>query len=209
MKGTTDDRYFLGTILLNKKENEGMRFLKMLLVLCALLAFATQAHALSIRPTYDTPWTVSQTSNDSIKAAIEAIIAGVDGDAALLYKMEVGVGEEGPLAGSYSTAFFNTPTDPADATITYTGGDIVGAPAFLAVKDGKQSPSWYLYQLPADWNGMETIELTGFWPAKGAISYVGLYGTSTPVPEPATMLLLGSGLVGLAEFGRKKFLKRA
>lgn len=32
--------------------------------------------------------------------------------------------------------------------------------------------------------------------------------TSEPVSEPAAMLLLGSGLIGLAGYGRKKFFKK-
>jgi len=37
---------------------------------------------------------------------------------------------------------------------------------------------------------------------------VGMEGTTTPVPEPTTMILLGSGLIGLAGYGRKKFFKK-
>jgi len=36
-----------------------------------------------------------------------------------------------------------------------------------------------------------------------------LMGKTAPVPEPATMLLFGTGLVGMATIGRKKFRKKS
>ena len=110
------------------------------------------------------------------------------------------------MAGSYATTFANTASDPADATITYTGGNIVGATAWLLVKDGNNNPAWYLFNLTTlGWNGTDVLQLTGFWPGSGAISHVALYGTpGTSVPDAGTtMALLGLG-IGALGFARRK-----
>lgn len=175
----------------------------------ALATLFTQAYALPI-----TPGMELMSGSENSQSAIDAVLtaSGYDvGPAFELYKNEVGVGEFGAFAGSYQTVFSNTPDDPSEATISWTGGAIIDNP-FLLVKDGRNDISWYLFDLrPYDsilrpfglgWDGMDDLVLSNFWPDQGGISHVTLYGRN-PVPEPATMMLLGLGLIGLAGIGRK------
>jgi hypothetical protein len=179
--------------------------IRKLLVLVASLGLAAAASALPITPTSGdlntTRWEGDQNSTPAILTAISPII----GSATELYKSNVGGPEEGPLAGSYDTTFTDTPSDPSGASILYVGGPIVSPTAFLLVKDGNQSPAWYLFNLTAlGWNGTDTLDLSGFWPNQGAISHVSLFGTRTSVPdEGATLGLLGIGLVGIALLRRR------
>jgi hypothetical protein len=131
-----------------------------------------------------------------------------------LYKADVGKEASpatvysGPYAGSYLTFFSNEPLDPQDAVIDYIGGPFINSPSpfsplYLIVKDGNMEPAWYLFDI-REWNGTDDLVLNGFWPEQGAISHVEIYGSSVPTPEPATMLLFGAGLAGLAGIARRK-----
>lgn len=103
---------------------------------------------------------------------------------------------QGPLTVSSVSGYFHDDvTLNSDATLIATWAD--GEP-FVAIDDGSGVVSINL--LPND-----------YWSTKPSGDYMELFGNAlyyvgNPVPVPATMLLLGSGLVGLAGF-RRKFKK--
>ena len=192
-------------------------------ILCfgILAAMACQASAGVLYITPDTlpQWTGSQTSQAQINTAITPLIGG-DPDALLQYKQDVGEGESGPYADNYTTTFFDTPTDPSGATIVWDGLPepwINKALDYLLVKDGNHDPAWYLFDL-VNWNGRDTLSLSGFWPSGGAISHVSLYGRGTPpgddppdddppgaIPEPSSLLLcLTAAIGGIFALRRRK-----
>lgn len=168
------------------------------------LGLAMPAQALEITPTSGVLNTTRWEGNQTSQADIDAAIAGFIGPSTELYKSNVGGVEEKALADSYETEYFNTPGEPSEATVTYVGGPFIGPIAYALVKDGQQTPAWYLFNLTAlGWNGTDPLEFTGFWTGNGAISHVALYGAGTSVPDGGSVaMLLGAALMGLAGFRR-------
>lgn len=182
---------------------------KLLFAGLSLLGMASAANAIIVlTPGNTIPGLPGMGPSNCEPGCVETIFS--TSGLSLLYKSdEAGVLEgvdSGTYAGSYLTWFYNDVGDPGNALLFYTGGSDIDCPScYLAIKDGNQTPAYYFYNLSA-WDGQETISLLNFWPDKGAISHISIWGRSTPtrVPEPSTMALLGLGLLAIGFTQRRR-----
>jgi hypothetical protein len=159
-----------------------------LCVALALLVSAPSAEALSITPSSgvlgDSRWQdVAPTTNST---------PAVMGEASALCGCNI----------STSTEVYKDESGGTNGAETITA-NVIGQ-TYLLVKDGNNFPAWYLFDLTElGWNGFDTVNLSGFWPGPGEISFVALHGGTLQVPEPATLSLIALGIFGLGAMRRR------
>ena len=175
--------------------------------LLVFLALSAPVYSASIELTPGSPGMlgINQPGNNNCEPDCVYDAFGLinDGSLGLLYKSDVAGSDGGTFDGSYNTSYANTPSDPSDALIQHVSGEpSISCPdCYLAIKNGDHAPNYYFYDL-GSWDGLMDIEMSGFWPAGGAISHVAIWGSegepSNEIPVPGTGLLMG---LSLAAFG--------
>ena len=143
----------------------------------------------------------NENSTSKILPVIESLLTGL-GYTSLSERSKNEAGpESGPAKAWYATSYNSAALADNDATITWNGPSfIASATTFALIKDGKSKPAWYLFNI-SGWNGKDTIEFSGFWPAKsGAISHISLYTAQAPPTVPdggSVIVLLALAFVGM------------
>jgi hypothetical protein len=143
--------------------------------------------------TYTNPTDALPNSNPETEQMFLADILGLlttDPSLAFIWKEDSGV------AGSY---FDGVDIKSLDDWLP-AGVDVSGW-LYAVVKVDGPNDGWYAYQR-TDSDGLGLTVPEGGLLYRYGISHVSFFG-STPVPEPATLLLLGLGLVGVAGIRRK------
>ena len=131
-------------------------------------------------------------NKSSTLSSIDAYLHDGYGVTLGIYK---GEWDEGGSGHAITVWGFDTVDDEYTSLWITDSDDYAGYDVLTEVSLGLVDNMWYLTDY-SDGN---------YW--IGIVS--GLEQASVPVPEPATMLLIGSGLIGLAGLGRKKLFKRS
>ena len=85
--------------------------------------------------------------------------------------------------------------------------ETTGLTALTKTDEGFYDGSYYSFDIDFADLGWDLSNLGFHWATATCGNDV-IEGSAAPVPEPATLLLLGTGLIGIAGFSRKKFKKK-
>ncbi len=180
--------------------------IKWLVPALLLLLVSSQAQAVILLTPDNATATTEDNSNLTTLSAVNTAFSTAYEDLVLLWKGETDkgtTGQDGSLEDAY---LWNFDMPVNSGTIDHIANQAAAdcPTCILIVKDGNGSPAQYLFDL-GDWDGLEQIALSGFWPRKeDAISNVAIWGGTTSVSEPSVLILMSLGLMGLVFSGKRK-----